>query len=237
MTSTDSMNPDREILPKKGIEKNTLYARGIFYKMLSSGFAYPDEEALKTLRDTSYVEGASEAAEEIGNHKLVRMLSGLIRCTNEASQSSLEAEYNRLFTGQTKLSLNGTDYHTNPFVKSKELADISGFYRAFKIKPKGERPDFIGMELEFMYVLLVKEAYAVHEGWRKQATICLDAEKKFFTEYFRWWVPRLCESLSKKTQHPYYRALSKLLDAFVQSEIDSQITRITGQAEKNEPTN
>jgi TorA maturation chaperone TorD len=78
-------------------------------------------------------------------------------------------------------------------VKSFELADIAGFYRAFgvEITPGTERPDHIAVELEFMHLLAVKEVVAAgREDGGEHARICRDARATFFRDHLgRWFGP------------------------------------------------
>ena len=53
------------------------------------------------------------------------------------------------------------DLKADPLFQPHRLADLAAFYRAFGLEladEAGERPDHIGMELEFMSILSAKEA-------------------------------------------------------------------------------
>ena len=59
-----------------------------------------------------------------------------------------------------------TEYHpsSEPFFRSQEMADVAGFYRAFGLETAQaarERPDYLGLELEFMAFLLLKKRLAL----------------------------------------------------------------------------
>lgn len=74
-----------------------------------------------------------------------------------------------------------------------QMADIAGFYRAFGFEVSGERPDHIVPELEFLALVLVKEAYALMAGDGGGAEICATARRKFVTGHPGRWLPMLRE--------------------------------------------
>jgi TorA maturation chaperone TorD len=79
-----------------------------------------------------------------------------------------------------------------------------------------ERPDHIGMELEFMSVLAAREAYArEHQLDEAQFEICLDAQKKFLREHLGRWAPAFARRLARSAIHPALAALAELTGAFI----------------------
>ena len=72
-----------------------------------------------------------------------------------------------------------------------QMADIAGFYRAFGFEVSGERPDHIVPELEFVALLLVKEAYARMSGQGEPAEVCSTARKTFLQEHLGVWLREL----------------------------------------------
>lgn len=83
-----------------------------------------------------------------------------------------------------------------PGGKTFQLADIAGFYRAFGFEVKGERPDHIVPELEFMALLLAKEAYATLSGEDAGAEVCRKARESFLSEHLLVWLPQLGQKLA-----------------------------------------
>ncbi len=105
--------------------------------------------------------------------------------------------------------------------RCERTADIGGFYNAFGFKVAEDsysRPDFVGTELEFMHLLLLKRAYAIEQDWPEHAEVCAEAELEFLKEHLEWWIPQLCETLRGASTCAFYRSLSNFLERFIQSE-------------------
>lgn len=149
----------------------------------------------------------------------------------DQSLESLQADHRQIFglTGslmyETELGL------PHEFRQSQELADIAGFYRAFGFQTGGivrERPDHLGTELEFMYLLALKEAYAALNSMPEQAEICIDAQRKFLQDHLGRWIGPFCRSLERSIgerlgadglRSPYVK-LAHLAEAFLTAEAD-----------------
>ncbi len=113
-----------------------------------------------------------------------------------------------------------TEYgQPHAFRQSQELADIVGFYRAFGFDVGGgvrERPDYLGVELEFMYLLACKQAYAVAGGLAEAAEVCHDAQRKFLRDHLARWIGMYARTLNDQAQgRNAYAALADLAAAFV----------------------
>ena len=117
-----------------------------------------------------------------------------------------------------------TEYHppAQTFLRSQQLADIAGFYRAFGIDPGGavhERPDHIALELEFAALLLTKKRLVLDDpSVREQADICDEALRDFVRDHLSWWVPAFAAGLRRKADHGLYHALARVLAALIPAE-------------------
>lgn len=196
-------------------------ARSAVYKALSLGFSPPTKEVSVFIgerlpRQLEKALGFLPAGYELGEAvalfgKAVKELDGW------------EGEHNRLF----RVGLVATPYETEhdpmkALRKGQVLADILGFYTAFGLKPSErlkELPDHIAVELEFMSLLLLKEAYARLEGWEEQVNLCVDAEGKFLRDHLGWWAFRFSDQVEKSAKVPLYPALSQLLGRFLRFEL------------------
>lgn len=112
---------------------------------------------------------------------------------------ALQAAHRQAF-GLTGSLCYETEYGLpNEFRQSQELADISGFYRAFGFQVGGsrrERPDHLAMELEFMHLLALKEAHATSLGNREHAAITQEAQRGFLQDHLGRWVMLFSASLA-----------------------------------------
>lgn len=110
-----------------------------------------------------------------------------------------------------------TEYHPgeDPFFRAQQMADIAGFYRAFGVQPGADshqRPDFIGLELEFLALLHMKGRDASNP---EQAAVCQGARRLFFQDHLSWWVPSFSLALRRKAEHGFYEQVARALAAFL----------------------
>ncbi len=131
------------------------------------------------------------------------------------SFDELKAEYTRLFVKNV-----GKPYETayllkNTYGKNATLADVAGFYSAFGVKPKGEMPDFISCELEFMSLLCFKESYALANDELSKAEICSDAQKRFIRDHLSRWIKPFSLHLQKCSKITLYYASAEFTHTFI----------------------
>lgn len=107
--------------------------------------------------------------------------------------------------------------HGGVFRKTQELADIAGFYRAFGLEAAAgdRRPDHLPVELEFVSLLLLKEALALRRGEREKAAISRSARGKFLGDHLGRWLPSFAAAMSVKAPEGYCAALGAALAALV----------------------
>lgn len=119
-----------------------------------------------------------------------------------------------------------TEYINGKFAvqRSHALADISGFYHAFGLKPASARPerhDHIVLQLEFMAFLFGLELRAVasdDDRRDERIAICREARKKFFREHLAWWAPAFAHLLAREAGSGFYRQAAQLLAALLTTE-------------------
>ena len=132
------------------------------------------------------------------------------------------AEYDRLFR-TNQIWLYGTEHVAeNEFQRANALADIMGFYRAFGMEPDRERPDSLPCEFEFMHYLVFKHLRA-HSGddgehAEEKGSICLKAQRKFFTEHLYPASKRIAGLIKSRTENNFYREIVDEMLNFLESE-------------------
>ena len=166
--------------------------RMIRYKALSVGLSYPDDAFLET-----YPEMRQDIDE-------------------------LRSEYDSLFRAQ-EIWLYSTEYtDANIFQKSRYLSDIMGFYRAFGVEPESDRADSLSNELEFMHLLIFKAIHALEENdseeARGKASLCRDAQKKFFIEHLYPAAAKIAEKIIAHSKVGFYQENAKTMNDFIESE-------------------
>lgn len=144
------------------------------FALASALAAYPDDELVETVR----VLAPSFAAHPCLGH-FVRALS------EDGGFDELRSSYVDLFDrGDGRIALYETEYgRMRGLSKGNDLADISGFYRAFGLTPDDDEThemlDHISVELEFYAFLLAKQDYLEARGDGEGTSIVEDARKKF----------------------------------------------------------
>ncbi len=193
--------------------------RAQVYYFIAHALLYPQEN---WLADTPWLA------------KILHDLDVLLQCEDlpgfEATPlEALQAQHRNIF-GLTGSLLYETELGLpHEFRQSQELADIAGFYQAFGFRTGAavrERPDHLAAELEFMYVLALKEAYAVENSLPEQAETCRDAQRKFLQDHLARWIGPFCRSLERSTDERLgeggsrspYLELSRLAHAFITAE-------------------
>jgi len=190
--------------------------RAQLYCFLADAFLYPAENWLEDLPALMPILHDLELADYLPpsfDHQL----------------SELQSEHRRTF-GLTGSLCYETEYGLpNEYRQSQELADIAGFYQAFGFKVGGrrrERPDHLATELEFLYVLALKEVYAMEQGIDEHVEVCIEARRAFLQDHIGRWIGLFAESLAKSAdrvrepidQPQPYVWLARLAAAFVQAE-------------------
>ncbi|OHB89376.1 MAG: hypothetical protein A3E19_00385 [Planctomycetes bacterium RIFCSPHIGHO2_12_FULL_52_36] len=208
-------------------------ARSSFYGILSRGFAYPTEEVLGEIKAgavSSELKGSAAYLEEEG---LLQSVGALCEAMEgEIAPFGLrdvEGGYNRIFSMGLLCPHHETFYTSaHVFMKSQDLADIQGFYNAFGFnlaEEQKELADFIGTELEFMYVLCFKEYHALKKGEKDKADLCREAQAKFVEGHIGVWAGAFALTLSVSSHMDYFTTLGRLLEKFV--DFDCQYLGVT----------
>jgi DMSO reductase family type II enzyme chaperone len=186
-----------------------LIRRAQVYKFLADAFVYPYENLLEDVPTLGPI------LQELG-------LADLQPAIYQMELCDLQVEHRRVFglTGsicyETEIGL------PHEFRQSQEMADIAGFYRAFGFTSGGsrrERPDHIAVELEFMHVLSLKEAYAACEtGVQEHIEVSLDAQRSFLREHLGSWIGLFAQALEKTAGEGPYANLARFAADFVQAD-------------------
>lgn len=179
--------------------------RSRVYGALSRGFLYPSPALVDAMTEFP---AALKALNVAGAPALNREVA--------------EQQYQDLFGGQVPACPPYETEYTasHVWMQTQQMADIAGFYRAFGVDTQetGDRADSLTAELEFMYMLCIKEAIAENESNSEAAAICRDAQAKFLREHLAVWLPRFVARLEQAGAEGYYPALAQLTERFVSAD-------------------
>ncbi|GBC78055.1 Selenate reductase assembly chaperone protein [bacterium HR08] len=200
--------------------------RGGLYRVFSLAFLYPSPEVVSLFRDPELPEvlagfATASASLELA---LVEEMAAYLRSAEFPSDiARLGNTYHALFHLEGGVSLYEATYRgAHEFQWAEILADLNGFYRAFGVEPVRERPDHLSVELEFMYVLALKEIRARDED--EHLRITRDAERAFLRDHLAVWVPAFARAMRRRAREVgvdgggFYGHLLTWLERFLESE-------------------
>jgi TorA maturation chaperone TorD len=202
--------------------------RARVWRSLARLFLPLDAEAFHALRATVLAELRDSLA-RLGEAREVREAAESLRAHLAAADPArLQSAYEAIFeaSGGLRCPPHETAHTAGPpaagLVRTFELADVAGFYRAFGVEPTPgtERPDHVSVELEFMQLLAAKEAVALaDEGDGEHAALCRDAARAFLRDHLGRWAGGFAAALEAGSEEPFYRAAARLLAGFVAAEV------------------
>lgn len=196
-------------LSKEGRTEQALW-RSDVYLFLSRSLLFP-QEPLDGLK-----EEATASLKCLGREDLAQALADLPLPGLE----EMKREYVRVFGHGTSPDFPQYEMEcqkSHIFHQSQSLAEIAGYYRVAGLEvAKGERLDHIGVELEFLYFLALKEAYAWEKDAGEKAETCRRGQREFFRTHLGRWTPLFFQRL--KAAEGLYGSLSSLAKGFLSYE-------------------
>jgi DMSO reductase family type II enzyme chaperone len=197
----------------------SLLQRAALFRLLAQAFAIPDEDGVHRLRDAMKRIERDTSLTSPGTRL---WFTRAARAWRGAEVDRVHAEYLRLFLGKQEASLHETAYGDGRRMAGREaeLADLSGFYRAFGFTlatRDPDLPDHVSVELEFLSLLQAKEAYARSTGSMSQAQITAQAIKTFLEQHLGRWAGVLREAVETAyAASPFYESAVLLERAVLQ---------------------
>lgn len=192
------------------------------YKLLSLGFAYPEEtnweEMEKILLISRQVLQGSLLEKVRDFENVFESVRGRI--------DEVRAEYLDIFDVGRAISPYETEYigdRAKALRKTFELSDIAGFYQAFGLGRNDtmkykESLDHISIELEFMAFLETKRLYAEEKNEMEHVEIVQDAQGKFFKDHLAKWGFLFCEKIREQVEGGLYASLGMNLEGLLSLE-------------------
>lgn len=210
-------------------------ARSAAYTLIAYGFQYPDRALIETLSDPNHWAHWPDVL--IGVHACTRESLGVIRDAlqtqaatlakgDDGDLSALSCRHDALFghAVRGKCPVYEMEYGRTEIIRqASDLADISGFYRAFGLdfaNGANGRPDHITAECEFMGALCAKESHALEQDGAEGIDVCVDAERSFLSEHLGRWLPAFVHRVQEADHEGLYGALARFAVDFVNAECD-----------------
>jgi TorA maturation chaperone TorD len=195
--------------------------RSAAFQAMALGFAYPSSAVLIQLKTRWEVLLQVSRPWPSGVEQPFQRANRLLISTDA---ETLTPEHVRLFGPSACCPLHETAYGDAGRLlgRSASLADIAGFYLAFGLHPATGNPhreDHLSLELEFMSLLALKEAYAIAEGSQEPLEVTRAAQQRFVRDHLGTWINALTTQLSLCEPHPFYATLGESLCALVRAEV------------------
>ncbi len=229
MSDPTNMPTQSEALPGAQADVDGGLARATLYQLLARAFDNPAAGTWPwlTAADTRAAVFDAVRVLEPRPAGLKAGAAALLVRLHGTSFASFQQDYTAAFghAARGNCPLNEIDYgepDADPLFQPHRLADLAAFYRAFGLEvadDAAERPDHLGMELEFMAVLATKEAYAAAHGETdERCALCRDAQRKFLREHLGRWAPAFARRLARAAADATLAALADFTHAFVVAE-------------------
>jgi nitrate reductase assembly molybdenum cofactor insertion protein NarJ len=209
----------------KTINSEIDFRRAQVYGFLSEAFLYPEENWTV---DVPFIQDASS---DLNGVKPTLDIEPL-------ELAELQRAH-RLAFGLTGPLCYETEFGLpHEFRVSQELADLSGFYRAFGFTLGGavrERPDHVAVELEFMHVLALKGCLAATKGDAAHTEACLEAQRMFLGDHLGRWIDPFAKIIAEHAGGSPYICLSRFAAGFIQADTE-RLGVAAGGLEGSRPT-
>jgi len=222
------------------VMKEIAKARAKVYQLLSILYIRPpDAELLKLLSDWIFSIKSSQELYKLLPKKIVNGLSKIddyLRNIGKGHDKELIAplsvEFTRLLRGLKPSYSPPPPYESVYRENSDRVFGESTFqvykeYRHFGLnladRFKGEPPDHISFELNFMSHLCRKEAEAWNKGEYSEGLSLLRVERDFLEQHLIQWVSLLSKKINSEDKLGFYSAIAELTDGWISFDYE-QIT-------------
>lgn len=190
--------------------------RAALYRLLAAAFAYPTPARLEAL--ALGVRGAvAEASAELRDG-----LARLADAAGNADPGPLAGEHVALFQREVRCPPYEGAYGPPQMAgKAALLADVAGFYRAFGLEPAAGQPeveDHVSVELEFMSVLALKEAWAIAGALTDELEITRAAQRAFLTDHLARWISAFAGRVTAAAPPGVYPSAAAILQAWIEAD-------------------
>ena len=203
---------------KRATGEERALARATIYRLLALAHSYP---TAATVTELAGMFDYAQVAADLINPSVAAAVKRLVEEFAEVDQPTLEAAYQRVFTlsYSEDCPVHETAFSARHlFQQVAHQADIAGFYQAFGVNSDQDRPDHVALELEFCYLLALKEAHARSRRQSEQVAICRKGHRDFVREHLARWAPLIGQRVVVTGAGTWYERAAWLLLAFIAAE-------------------
>lgn len=193
------------------------------FRIASVITSYPDENFESICKEYQELDKSTSFCKKISGEKWEQIEVVLKKLSNkEIEIDDVRSEYIDIFDrGRTENSLYETEYgRERAMVKTNELADLSGFYKAFGLDNDSEEvisemADHVSVELEFYAFLLLKQIYLDDNKIEEGSEVVLEGRKNFLRDHlgrFASSIQNRPAVIESEIYSPIFKWLSDLVD-------------------------
>jgi TorA maturation chaperone TorD len=191
-------------------------ARMNTYAYLSQAFlSEPTEELVSGFTDEALISGLPEGEQDDDTHPLRRFAASY-----EGDIDSLVQDFEALFV----VPIRGA--YVAPFasvfltgmVGQEPTRAVKRFYQEAGLEVEegfAEAPDHVGMELEFMAMLCLRETTGLKADDEQEVRNALTLERRFLRDHVLPWIPQLSEEILIKGTTDFYKGVSRFMKDYV----------------------
>ena len=210
-------------------------ARSRVYDLLSALFLeLPSLKLLQSIFSAEFERQLSSAASKFETGEMKQGLKLITSFVAAFKEQPRKEVLKRVSIDRTRL-LRGVDPRHSPpppyesvyregRLWGKSTVEVSQTYGRLGVKLPGtwtEPPDYIGIELDFMRLICLRERKAWQAGSTDKAVEYLEAGRDFLKKHIVLWVPGFCEEMYNRAELNFYKGIARLTGGFV--EYDSRL--------------
>lgn len=211
-------------------------ARASLFAFLNLHFTnLPDQNFVKHVRDHNFRTALEELKEtETDNTDLSTGANLMLNYLYSSSEMDAELLSNALGVDRTRLYRGISPSYGPPppyeavWLKRSQnvplvLRTIAGIYQedGMAVSPNAkDRLDYVGVEMDYLYQLAMREAQAWDTENEVQARQLLDRQDTFLREHLGEWIPAFVEKALTMAETDFYRGHLKMLRGFLTGEQD-----------------
>ncbi|MEE9187097.1 MAG: molecular chaperone TorD family protein [Bacteroidota bacterium] len=199
--------------------------RSRLYQTLAASFLHPDKEFLESVATGRFFGDTEPLLKSVVRENGRELMEDWKQMARKGPTSEqLLNSYHLVFShtlSQTCPPCEMEYERTHVFQLTQQLADLSGFYKAFGadlVEKSGERVDHFAVQMEFMSWLTLKQAYFIQEGNGEAQQIVTDAQRKFFKDHLGRWSPLFLRKLLRERPPKFYRLVAEAASSFLEFE-------------------